>query len=76
MTRQIRVGGVPVGGGAPVSIQSMTNTRTDDVDATLSQIRALATAGCDIVRVAVPDQAAARCAQRRWWNLPSAIFGC
>lgn len=59
MTRQIRVGGVPVGGGAPVSIQSMTNTRTDDVDATLSQIRALATAGCDIVRVAVPDQAAA-----------------
>ena len=38
MTRQIRVGGVPVGGGAPVSIQSMTNTRTDDVDATLSQI--------------------------------------
>ena len=59
MTRQIDVGGVPVGGGAPVSIQSMTNTRTDDVDATLSQIRALATAGCDIVRVAVPDQAAA-----------------
>ncbi len=60
MTRQIQVGGVPIGGGAPVSIQSMTNTRTDDVEATLSQIRALTTAGCDIVRVAVPDLAAAR----------------
>ena len=60
MTRQIKVGGVPVGGGAPISIQSMTNTRTDDVEATLAQIRALAAAGCDIVRVAVPDMAAAR----------------
>ena len=59
MTRQIRVGGVPVGGGAPVSIQSMTNTRTDDVTATLEQIRRLAAAGCEIIRVAVPDQAAA-----------------
>ena len=60
MTRQIQVGGVPVGGGAPVSIQSMTNTPTHDVEATLSQIRALAAAGCDIVRVAVPDRSAAR----------------
>jgi len=60
MTKQISVGGVLIGGGAPVSIQSMTNTRTDDVEATLAQIRALATAGCDIVRVAVPDMAAAR----------------
>ncbi len=60
MTRQILVGGVPVGGGAPISIQSMTNTRTDDVAATLAQIRTLAAAGCDIVRVAVPDMAAAR----------------
>lgn len=60
MTRQIRVGAVPIGGGAPVSIQSMTNTRTDDVAATLAQIRALATAGCDIVRLAVPDLDAAR----------------
>ena len=60
MTKQIHVGGVAVGGGAPVSIQSMTNTRTDDVEATLRQIRALAAAGCDIVRVAVPDLAAAR----------------
>ncbi len=59
MTKQINVGGVLVGGGAPVSIQSMTNTRTDDVEATLAQIRTLATAGCEIIRVAVPDMAAA-----------------
>ena len=60
MSRQIHVGGVAVGGGAPVSIQSMTNTPTHDVEATLSQIRALAAAGCEIVRVAVPDERAAR----------------
>ena len=54
------MGGVPLGGGAPVSIQSMTNTPTHDVEATLAQIRALAAAGCDIVRVAVPDMAAAK----------------
>ena len=60
MTRQIQVGGTAIGGGAPVTIQSMTNTRTDDVEATLAQIRALAAAGCDIVRMAVPDMAAAR----------------
>ncbi len=60
MTRKINVGGVSVGGGAPVSIQSMTNTPTHDVEATLAQIRALASAGCDIVRVAVPDMAAAQ----------------
>lgn len=60
MSRQIQVGSVAVGGGAPVSIQSMTNTPTHDVEATLGQIRALAAAGCDIVRVAVPDMAAAK----------------
>ncbi len=60
MTRQICVGGVKVGGGAPVAIQSMTNTPTSDVEATLAQIRALAAAGCEIVRVAVPDMAAAK----------------
>ena len=60
VTKQILVGGVPIGGGAPVTIQSMTNTRTDDVQATLEQIRKLAAAGCDIIRVAVPDMAAAR----------------
>ena len=59
MSRQITVGGVKIGGGAPVTIQSMTNTPTHDVKKTLSQIRALAAAGCDIVRVAVPDMAAA-----------------
>ena len=59
ITRQIRVGQVPVGGTAPVSVQSMTNTRTQDVAATVSQIERLAAAGCDIVRVAVPDEAAA-----------------
>ena len=60
MTKQINVGGVLVGGGAPVSIQSMTNTRTDDVSATVEQIKRLQTAGCQIIRVAVPDLAAAR----------------
>ncbi len=60
MTRQINVGGVPVGGGAPVTIQSMTNTPTQDVAATVAQIQKLAAAGCDIVRVAVPDMEAAR----------------
>ena len=59
MSRQILVGGVPVGGGAPVTIQSMCNTRTDHVRATVEQIRRLEAAGCDIVRVAVPDLAAA-----------------
>ena len=53
--RQVMVGGVPVGGDAPVVVQSMTNTRTDDVAGTLAQIRALATAGAALVRVAVPD---------------------
>ena len=60
MTKQIMVGEVPIGGGAPVTIQSMTNTRTDDVEATLHQIRTLAAAGCEIIRVAVPDMAAAK----------------
>jgi len=55
----VDVGGVPVGGGAPVVVQSMTNTRTDDVESTLGQIRALVTAGAGLVRVAVPDRAAA-----------------
>jgi (E)-4-hydroxy-3-methylbut-2-enyl-diphosphate synthase len=57
--RAVRVGCVTIGGDAPVVIQSMTNTRTDDIEATLSQVRALATAGAEVVRVAVPDEAAA-----------------
>lgn len=59
MTRQIMAGGVPIGGGAPVSIQSMLNTRTTDVEGSLSQLRALAAAGCQIARLAVPDMDAA-----------------
>ncbi len=58
-TRQIHIGSVAVGGGAPISVQSMTNTKTADTEATVSQIRALAAAGCDIVRLAVPDMEAA-----------------
>lgn len=60
MTRRIMVGGVPIGGGAKVTIQSMTNTPTSDVDKTVEQIRRLEAAGCEIVRVAVPDMAAAK----------------
>src|SRR5204863_8193063 len=52
--RQISVGGVKIGGGAPVAVQSMTHTKTHDVEATTVQIAALASAGCEIVRVAVP----------------------
>jgi (E)-4-hydroxy-3-methylbut-2-enyl-diphosphate synthase len=58
-TRQVSIGGVRVGGGAPISVQSMTNTRTDDVEATVAQIQRLEDVGCEIVRVAVPDAAAA-----------------
>ena len=60
MTRQIFVGNVPIGGGAPVSIQSMLNTRTTDVEGSLNQIKKLAAAGCQIVRLAVPNREAAR----------------
>lgn len=56
ITHQVSVGGVPVGGGAPVSIQSMTSTYTYDIDATVTQIRKLADGGCDLVRVAVPQK--------------------
>src|SRR5438067_1443031 len=55
-SRQLMVGNVPVGGGAPISVQSMTTTLTADVDATLQQIAELTAAGCQIVRVAVPSQ--------------------
>ena len=60
MTRQIRVGDVLIGGGAPVAIQSMLNTKTTDVDGSLAQIKALKTAGCQIARLAVPNMEAAR----------------
>ena len=60
MTRQIMVGGVPIGGGAPVAIQSMLNTKTTDVKGCLDQIRQLHEAGCQIVRLAVPNMESAR----------------
>ncbi len=59
MTRQVKVGNIKIGGGAPVSIQSMTNTDTRDIFATLKQIDALQEAGCQIVRLAIPDEEAA-----------------
>ena len=60
MSKQIMVGGVAVGGGAPVSIQSMCNTATENVEATVQQILRLEQAGCEIIRVAVPTEEAAR----------------
>lgn len=59
MTRQILVGGVPIGGGAPVVIQSMLNTKTTDVEGSLTQLKKLASAGCQIARLAVPNKQAA-----------------
>lgn len=60
MTKQIIAGGVAIGGGAPVTIQSMCNTKTEDVRATVAQIRALERSGCEIVRVTVPTMEAAK----------------
>ena len=60
MTRQIHVGGVPIGGGAPVVIQSMLNTKTTDVAGSLEQIRRLKAAGCQIARLSVQNMEAAR----------------
>ena len=54
MTRKIEVGGITIGGGAPVVIQSMLNTKTTDVEGSLNQIKALQTAGCQIARLAEP----------------------
>ncbi len=60
LTRQIQVGNVKIGGNAPISVQSMTNTKTADTKATVAQILKLQAAGCDIVRLAVPDMDAAQ----------------
>ena len=60
MTKQILVGGIPIGGGAPVVIQSMLNTKTTDVEGSLAQLKQLSTAGCQIARLAVPSMEAAR----------------
>ena len=59
-TKRIKVGDVYIGGGAPVSVQSMTNTKTEQIEPTVRQIKALAAVGCDIVRVAVPNMEAAK----------------
>lgn len=59
-TRQVQIGQVVIGGGSPIAIQSMTNTKTTDVEATAAQISALERAGCQIIRCAVPDMAAAK----------------
>ena len=60
MTKQIKVGGIPIGGGAPVVIQSMLNTKTTDIEGSLMQLKALKTAGCQIARLAVPNLEAAK----------------
>ncbi|NCC68537.1 MAG: flavodoxin-dependent (E)-4-hydroxy-3-methylbut-2-enyl-diphosphate synthase, partial [Clostridia bacterium] len=59
-TKTIRVGDIFIGGASPISVQSMCNTKTEDVEATLAQIEALSKAGCDVVRLAVPNEKAAR----------------
>ncbi|HMK50291.1 MAG TPA: flavodoxin-dependent (E)-4-hydroxy-3-methylbut-2-enyl-diphosphate synthase, partial [Thermodesulfovibrionales bacterium] len=59
-TRLIHVGAVPIGGGSPVAVQSMTKTDTSDVKSTVRQIRGLESAGCEIIRLAVPDMDAAK----------------
>ncbi|MBR2407961.1 MAG: flavodoxin-dependent (E)-4-hydroxy-3-methylbut-2-enyl-diphosphate synthase [Lachnospiraceae bacterium] len=59
-TKKIQIGNVTIGGGAPVAIQSMTNTKTEDVAATVAQIRELTAAGCEIIRCAVPTMEAAK----------------
>ena len=69
---RIHVGDVPIGGGAPIAVQSMTNTRTTDVDATVAQIRSLEQVGADLVRVSVPTMDAAEAFKqiRQQVNLP------
>ena len=72
ITKTVYVRGVPIGGGNPIPVQSMTNTHTDDVAATLAQLRRLQSAGCEIVRLAVPNRLAARALPeiRRGTDLP------
>ena len=59
-TKQVKIGNVTIGGGAPVAIQSMTNTKTEDVQGTVAQIKELTAAGCEIIRCAVPTMEAAK----------------
>ena len=71
-TKTVQIGDVRIGGGAPVAIQSMTNTKTEDIEATVKQIRALTEAGCEIVRCAVPTMEAAEALReiRRQTDIP------
>ena len=70
--KQISAGGIKIGGGAPVTVQSMTNTKTEDVEATSAQIQRLCDAGCEIVRLAVPNKEAARAiaSYKERFNIP------
>ena len=63
-TRTVRIGDRVIGGGSPILIQSMTNTRTEDVDATVAQILRLEKAGCELIRCTVPTMEAAEALQR------------
>lgn len=69
-SRQIKVGNVLIGGGAPISVQSMCNTDTRNVAATVNQIKSLVSAGCDIVRLAIPDEVAAQATREIKAQLP------
>ncbi len=69
-SRQIKVGNVLIGGGAPISVQSMCTTDTRNVEATVNQIKALVTAGCDIIRLAIPDETAAKATREIKAQLP------
>ena len=73
-TRQLKLGSVRIGGGAPIVVQSMTNTDTRDVEATLGQIKRLHDAGCEIVRVAVPDETAARAQRAIHYPSPNPVI--
>lgn len=75
-TKEIQIGNVTIGGGNKVAIQSMTNTKTEDVEATVAQILALEKAGCEIIRCAVPTMEAAQALGSiksryifRWWQI-------
>ena len=63
-THEVKIGNVVIGADNPIAIQSMTNTKTDDIAATVAQIKALEKAGCDIIRCAVPDESAAKAIDR------------
>lgn len=75
MTRQINAGGVRIGGGAPVSIQSMLNTATTDVEGSLAQIAALKAAGCELARLAVPGSGRGKGLCRHCGPVPAAARG-